>query len=154
MTQSTVPVFDAGQAPPAPVLAGRLRIFVERVRAGQDLSDLFEGDRLLIITDDGLAEVSAPTNVAEVGAFAGTNLDLPGDCETTACRMKVAQLLEVLMRDLELGRFVTATIDPASPLAAWPAVAFDADRRGWTVSFGPDGSTIVAIEVAGTFEPQ
>jgi len=149
----TVPEIHEGSLPMSEadlfsfeLLRHQLQDFITAFQTETYLGDFFEGHRLIIVTGE-YAEVG----LDEEGKLdPSTEIIVGTGCETGFCYAEIGELFNLLERDLhsrETAAYASEHIDPA--FASWPAFVLHGPERFWNLSFGPDGTALIAIEVQG-----
>ncbi len=124
-------------------LLNTLTSFADALVHGQDVTNMLEGDRLLILSDSLYNEVMN-------GESSNYYVPLSYGCSDT-CGLSLQEIGVLLARVADSGAHEPNGAS-TSAVKAWPSLTLKLDNIVWKISFGKEGNTIVAVELFGDLE--
>lgn len=124
-------------------LLNTLTSFADALVRGQDVTNMLEGDRLLILSDSLYNEVMN-------GESNNYYVPLSYGCSDT-CGLSLQEIGVLLARVADSGAHEPNGAS-TSAVKAWPSLTLKLDNIVWKISFGKEGNTIVAVELFGDLE--
>lgn len=124
-------------------LVNTLTSFANTLIRGGDFKSMLEGDRLLILSDSLYNEVMNGEN-------SNYYVPLAYGCSDT-CGLSLKEI-GVLLSQVAVSGIHEPNGASTSAVKAWPSLTLKLDKIVWKISFGKEGSTLVAIELFGDLE--
>lgn len=129
---------------PSALLSARFNQFLSIALSGGDMSLMFAGDRLLILTTDTFSELPR----SQGASLMKYSFSLGSGCNGV-CSVTFQDFLQVLSADWRSDALAALRVPVTSALAAWPSLSFSVGSHGWRISFDALGIALVAIEYFG-----